>query len=144
VTEHDLDDIVAVARARAIDGLIVANTTVARPDTLRDATLAKETGGLSGKPLFAPSTRVLAQVFLRVERQFPLIGVGGVDSAETALAKLEAGADLIQFYTAMVFKGPGLAAEIKRGLLDACRRERFGSVTAFTGRRAEDWAAGRV
>jgi dihydroorotate dehydrogenase len=143
VTEADLDDIVAVARARSVDGLIVANTTVARPATLRDAALAKETGGLSGKPLFATSTRVLAQVFQRVERQFPLIGVGGVDSAETALAKLEAGADLIQFYTAMVFKGPHLAAEIKRGLLEACRRESLSSVTALTGRRAVDWAAGR-
>jgi dihydroorotate dehydrogenase len=144
VTEHDLDDIVGVARARRIDGLIVANTTIARPESLRERDLAKEAGGLSGQPLFAMSTRVLAQVFLRVERQFPLVGVGGVDGPETALQKLEAGADLIQFYTAMVFKGPGLASEIKRGLLDACRRERFASVTRFTGRKAADWAAGRA
>jgi dihydroorotate dehydrogenase len=141
VDEGDIDDIVAVCRARRIDGLIVSNTTVARPDTLREQALAKEPGGLSGRPLFAASTRVLAQVFLRVERQFPLVGVGGIDSVETALAKLEAGADLIQFYTAMVFKGPGLAAEIKRGLLDACRRERAASVAAFTGRKAREWAA---
>jgi dihydroorotate dehydrogenase len=140
VTEADIDDIVAVARARRIDGLIVANTTVARPETLRDRAQAKEAGGLSGKPLFAASTRVLAQVFLRVERQFPLIGVGGVDTAETALAKFEAGADLIQFYTAMVFKGPGLAAEITRGLADACRREGAASITVFTGRKAREWA----
>jgi dihydroorotate dehydrogenase len=143
VTESDLDDIVAVARARDVDGLIVANTTVARPGTLRDSALARETGGLSGKPLFEMSTQVLAQVFLRVEKQFPLIGVGGIDSAEAALAKLEAGADLIQFYTAMVFKGPSLAAEIGRGLLDACRRESLSSITAVTGRRATDWAARR-
>ncbi|MGL4243310.1 MAG: quinone-dependent dihydroorotate dehydrogenase [Beijerinckiaceae bacterium] len=142
ITEDDIDDIVAVARARRIDGLIVSNTTIARPETLREAVLAKETGGLSGKPLFQASTRVLAQVFLRVERQFPLIGVGGVDSAETALAKIEAGADLIQFYTAMVFKGPGLASEIKQGLVEACRREGAASISAFTGRKAKDRAAG--
>ncbi len=141
VTEQDIDDIVTVCRVRGVDGLIVSNTTVARPATLRDQALAQEAGGLSGKPLFAASTRVLAQVFLRVERQFPLVGVGGVDSAETALAKLEAGADLVQFYTAMVFKGPGLAADIKQGLLAACRRERFASITAFTGRKAKDWVA---
>jgi dihydroorotate dehydrogenase len=143
VTEADLDDIVAVSRARRIDGLIVANTTVARPQTLADRRQAAEAGGLSGLPLFAPSTRVLAQVHLRAERQFPLVGVGGVHDAASALAKLEAGADLIQFYTAMVFKGPGLAAEIKRGLLDACRRERFASVAAFTGRKAAEWAKSR-
>jgi dihydroorotate dehydrogenase len=143
VTEADIDDIVAVSRARGIDGLIVANTTVARPGTLREQALAKEAGGLSGKPLFAASTRVLAQVFLRAERQFPLIGVGGIDSVETALKKLEAGADLIQFYTGMVYKGPGLANEIKRGLLEACRREQLASITALTGRQAQDWAAGR-
>jgi dihydroorotate dehydrogenase len=140
LAEADIDDIVAVARARAIDGLIVSNTTVARPESLKDRAQAQEAGGLSGKPLFEASTRVLAQVFLRVERQFPLVGVGGVDSAETALAKLEAGADLIQFYTAMVFKGPGLAAQIKRGLAQACRREGLTSITAVTGRRARDWA----
>jgi dihydroorotate dehydrogenase len=140
VTEADLDDIVAVSRARGIDGLIVSNTTVARPDSLRDPQRG-EAGGLSGRPVFEPSTRVLAQVFQRVERRFPLIGVGGVDSVAAARAKLEAGADLIQFYTAMVYKGPGLAAEIKRGLLEACRREGVASVTAFTGRKAAEWAA---
>ncbi len=140
VSETDLDDIVAASLARRIDGLIVSNTTVARPKSLRDPQRG-ETGGLSGRPLFAPSTRVLAQVFQRVERRFPLIGVGGVDSVETALAKLEAGADLIQFYTAMVYKGPGLAAEITRGLREACRREGVASVAAFTGRKAAEWAS---
>jgi dihydroorotate dehydrogenase len=140
VTEADLDDIVHVCRARAMDGLIVSNTTVARPDTLVDPQ-KDETGGLSGKPLFRASTRVLAQTYQRVEGAFPLIGVGGVDSVETALAKLEAGASLVQFYTGLVYKGPGLAREIVDGLADICRREGLASVGAVTGRKAREWAA---
>jgi dihydroorotate dehydrogenase len=136
VTEAELDDIVTVARDRRIDGMIVANTTITRPDTLMDQVQAKEAGGLSGKPLFNRSTEVLAQTFRRVERQFPLIGVGGIDSVATALAKIEAGATLIQFYSAMVFKGPGLAKEIVTGLAEACRREKIASITDITGRKA--------
>ncbi len=141
VTEADIDDIVAVARERGMDGMIVSNTTVARPEWLRDPQ-AKETGGLSGKPVFAPSTRVLAQVYQRVEGQFPLIGVGGVDSAEAALAKIEAGATLVQFYTAMVFKGPGLAREIADGLAAICRREGVDMIGRLVGRRAGAISAG--
>jgi dihydroorotate dehydrogenase len=141
VTEADIDDIVAVARERGMDGMIVSNTTVARPDWLKDRQ-ATETGGLSGRPVFAPSTRVLAQVYERVEGRFPLIGVGGLDSAETALAKIEAGATLVQFYTAMVFKGPGLAREIADGLAAVCRREGMDSIRQLVGRRAGAIAAG--
>jgi dihydroorotate dehydrogenase len=140
VSELELDDIVGVARARRIEGMIVSNTTIARPETLKDQVLAKETGGLSGKPLFTASTRVLAQTYLRAEGQFPLIGVGGIDSVETALAKIEAGATLIQFYSAMVFRGPGLAREIVQGLAAVCRRERLPAVATLTGRKAMDWA----
>jgi dihydroorotate dehydrogenase len=140
VSELELDDIVAVARERRIEGMIVSNTTIARPETLKDQALAKETGGLSGKPLFTASTRVLAQTYLRVEGQFPLIGVGGIDSADTALAKIEAGAALVQFYSAMVFRGPGLAREIVQGLAAACRKEKLPAIAGFTGRKAADWA----
>ncbi len=141
VTEADIDDIVAVARERGMDGMIVSNTTVARPDWLKDREKAKETGGLSGKPVFEASTRVLAQVYQRVEGQFPLIGVGGVDSAETALAKFEAGATLVQFYTAMVFRGPGLAREVAEGLAAVCRREGVDGIGRLVGRRASAHAA---
>ncbi len=140
VSELELDDIVDVARSRRIEGMIVSNTTIARPETLKDQALAKETGGLSGKPLFAASTRVLAQTFLRVDGQFPLVGVGGIDSVDTALAKIEAGATLIQFYSAMVFKGPGLAREIVQGLATVCGREGLPGLATFTGRKATDWA----
>lgn len=120
---ESLDAIVATALRRGIDGLTVSNTTVARPETLKEKALARETGGLSGRPLFAPSTRILAETFLRVERKIPLIGVGGVDSAEAAWMKILAGASLVQLYSAMVYKGPGLIGEIKRGLVERLARE---------------------
>lgn len=143
LTLPELDGMVAVARRRGIDGLVVSNTTVARPANLRDAA-RNETGGLSGKPLFAPSTRLLAEAFLRVEGQFPLVGVGGVDSAQTAFAKIRAGASLVQFYSAMVFKGPGLAAEIKAGLEAQLRKAGLPRLTALVGRDAAAIAKGEA
>ena len=130
-----LDAIVATALQRGIDGLTVSNTTVARPESLKEKALAGETGGLSGKPLFGPSTRMLAETFLRVERRIPLIGVGGVDSAEAAWMKIRAGASLIQLYSAMVYKGPGLVGDIKRGLVEKLAREKV-SLTSLVGRDA--------
>lgn len=112
----ELDDIVSVAIDRGLDGMIVGNTTVSRPEDLKETTLAKEAGGLSGRPLFALSTRVLGETARRVEGRFPLIGVGGVDSPAAARAKLEAGATLVQLYTGLVFNGPALVGEIKREL----------------------------
>ncbi len=141
LTMPELDGMIAVARKRNIDGLIVSNTTIARPDSLRSASKA-ETGGLSGKPLFTASTRMLAEAFLRVEGQFPLVGVGGVDSAEAAFAKIRAGATLVQFYSAMVFKGPGLAKEIKTGLATRARRAGLTRLTALIGRDAAAIARG--
>ncbi len=134
----DLDELVAVARARRVDGMIVANTTVGRPKHLRDRAAA-EAGGLSGRPLFALSTRTLAETFVRVDRAFPLIGVGGVDSGEAAFAKIKAGATLVQLYTALVFRGLGLVGEIKRELMQLLRREGFENIRAAVG---ADAAAG--
>jgi dihydroorotate dehydrogenase len=130
-----LDDIVRIARTRGVDGMIVTNTTIARPADLQDAGAARETGGLSGRPLFDPSTRILARAFARVEKQFPLIGVGGIEDADTALAKIRAGATLVQLYTALVFKGPALIGEIKRGLLAHLTDERA-SLAQMVGRDA--------
>ena len=113
-----LDALVTTALRRGVDGLIVSNTTIQRPATLRETAIAKETGGLSGKPLFGLATRMLAETFLRVERKVPLIGVGGIDSAEAAWTKIRAGASLLQLYTALIYKGPALIADIKRGLLE--------------------------
>ncbi|MGX5734255.1 quinone-dependent dihydroorotate dehydrogenase [Bosea thiooxidans] len=141
LTPPELDGMVAVARKRGIDGMIVSNTTVARPQSLRSAAKT-ETGGLSGKPLFAASTRILAETFLRVEGQFPLIGVGGVDSAETAFAKIRAGATLVQFYSAMVFKGPGLVKTVKDGLAARVRSAGLPRLSPLVGRDAAAIARG--
>jgi dihydroorotate dehydrogenase len=117
-----LDDVVGIARARGIDGMIIGNTTVLRQNWLRDQKTAKEPGGLSGRPLFPLATRMLAETYVRVEGAFPLVGVGGIDSGKTALAKIKAGADLVQVYSSLVFKGLGLIAEIKAELVDALDR----------------------
>ncbi len=137
---ENLDDIVRVARDRRVDGMIVSNTTISRPQTLREAA-TKETGGLSGRPLFDLSTRMLAQTYLRVEGQFPIVGVGGIDSAETAFAKIEAGASLLQVYSALVFEGVGLVGRIKHGLVGRLAQEGLKSLQPVVGRKAAEWAA---
>lgn len=136
----DLDDIVEIARKRAIDGMIVSNTTVTRPASLRDH-LAKEQGGLSGRPLFDLSTRMLAETYLRAERAFPIVGVGGIDSAEAAWKKIRAGATLVQLYTGMVYKGFGIAREIKRGLSLFLDRGRHRSIQDLVGLDAVEAAS---
>ena len=143
LTLAELDEIIGCARARKIDGLIVSNTTISRPATLRDRS-ANEPGGLSGRPLFGLSTQMLAASHLRVEKEFPLIGVGGVDSAETAFAKIEAGASLVQLCTSFVFKGLTLADEIKRGLIYLLAQKSYPRLTDATGTAAADWASGKL
>jgi dihydroorotate dehydrogenase len=142
----DLDDIVGIARARRVDGMIVANTTLARPANLREMKLVKEAGGMSGRPLFPLATRMLAETYVRVEGVFPLIGVGGIDSGAAALAKVRAGASLIQLYSALVLRGLRLVAEIKASLLAALRRDRLDSLIELVGTdaaavTAEPWPA---
>ncbi|MFC3265673.1 quinone-dependent dihydroorotate dehydrogenase [Camelimonas abortus] len=118
----ELDGVVAACRRRGVDGMIVSNTTVARPDSLKNRTAAKESGGLSGAPLLEPSTRMLANAWLRVEGAFPLVGVGGVDDTASALRKIRAGATLVQLYTGMIYRGPGVAAAICQGLAQHLQR----------------------
>src|SRR5579883_696120 len=135
----ELDSLITCARARKIDGLIVSNTTVSRPSSLHDPA-AGEAGGLSGRPLFELSTRMLAAAYLRAEKQFPLIGVGGVESAPTALAKIEAGATLVELLTAFVFKGLAPPIEIKSGLLRLLAQNSYSRLSDAIGVRAADWA----
>ncbi|TQF34422.1 quinone-dependent dihydroorotate dehydrogenase, partial [Bradyrhizobium sp. UNPA324] len=139
-----LDDVVQVARSRRVDGMIVSNTTIARPSTLREVMRAKEQGGLSGRPLFRLSTRMVAETYVRVEGAFPLIGVGGVDSGGAALTKIRAGASLIQLYSSLVYKGLGLVDEIKRDLTSTLLRTGRDSLSEIVGAdaatlTAEDW-----
>lgn len=141
---NELDDIVHIARSRKVDGMIVANTTLARPDTLREQVRAKEQGGLSGRPLFRLSTRMVAETFVRTEGAFPLIGVGGIDSGGAALTKIRAGASLIQLYSSLVFKGLGLIDSIKADLVSTLLRTGRDSLSEIVGAdapaiTAEDW-----
>ena len=128
----ELDEVVGAARRRGVDGMIIGNTTVARPPGLRSAT-AREPGGLSGRPLFALATRVLAEAYVRVEDAFPLVGTGGIDSGATALAKIRAGASLVQLYSSLVFRGLSLVGEIKTALAAALVAGRHASITEFVG-----------
>jgi len=140
----ELDDVVHIARSRGVDGMIVANTTLARPSTLREQARAKEQGGLSGRPLFRLSTRMVAETYVRTEGAFPLIGVGGIDSGGAALTKIRAGASLIQLYSSLVYKGLGLVDDIKNDLASTLLRTGRDSLSEIVGAdaatiTAEDW-----
>jgi dihydroorotate dehydrogenase len=132
LSPEEREDIAAVALATGIDGIIVSNTTVARPSGLRSRN-ANEDGGLSGGPLFTPSTALLADIYRLTGGRLPLIGVGGVASAADAYAKIRAGASLVQLYTALVFTGPALLDEIKTGLAELLLHDRFTSVADAVG-----------
>jgi dihydroorotate dehydrogenase len=140
----ELDDVVHVARSRRVDGMIVSNTTLSRPTTLREQTRVKEQGGLSGRPLFRLSTRMVAETFVRVEGAFPLVGVGGIDSGGAALTKIRAGASLIQLYSSLVYKGIGLVDSIKADLASTLLRTGRDQLSEIVGAdaatiTAEDW-----
>ena len=136
---RELDDICSVAIARGVDGLIVSNTTVGRPEGLR-APEAAETGGLSGRPLFALATRQLARAYLRCEGALTLIGAGGVEDGETARAKIEAGANLLQIYTGLVYRGPEVIGDVLRALEELVSASGRGSLSDIAGRRAREFA----
>jgi dihydroorotate dehydrogenase len=130
--ENEVGDIAQVALAAGVDGLIIGNTTVTRPATLkspgRDAP-----GGLSGKPLFAPSTMCLAAMYRATAGRIPIVGCGGIASGADAYAKIRAGASLVQLYSALVFHGPGLVGRIKSDLTALLRRDGFSSVADAVG-----------
>lgn len=139
IADADLPEIVRIIQARRADGIIVSNTTLAR-DGVTDPRFAAEPGGLSGRPLFVRSTRMLARIYRLNEGKLPLVGVGGIDSGDTALAKIEAGASLLQLYTGLVFEGPSLIGRIKQALVGAMEQESALSLAPLIGRRAEAWA----
>jgi len=131
-SDDDLDDIVAVCRDLWMDGIIIGNTTLSRPASLRSARRG-ETGGLSGTPLMALSTEVLRKTALRVERQFLLVGCGGVGSGADAYAKIRAGATLVQLYSMLVYEGPPLVRRIKNELAALLARDGLASVADAIG-----------
>lgn len=137
LTPDDLAQIAEVALASGLSGIIATNTTLSR-EGLKSAN-AGEQGGLSGAPLFEKSTRVLARLSQLTDGRLPLIGVGGISSAEEAYAKIRAGASAVQLYTAMVYQGIGLAARIARGLDALLARDGYQGVAAAIGTDRARW-----
>ncbi|WIY52962.1 quinone-dependent dihydroorotate dehydrogenase [Devosia sp. YIM 151766] len=140
--EAGMDAIARVILDSGLDGLIVSNTTVAR-EAVAGLENASETGGLSGKPLFNLATRRLAQMRQRVGT-LPIVGVGGIHSPQSALAKFEAGANAIQLYSALVFGGLDLLDRLKSGLVAGIRMAGKTNISELVGARTDDWAAGRI
>src|SRR6202048_2504387 len=140
----ELDDVVHIARSRRVDGMIVANTTLARPSSLREQSRAGEQGGLSGRQLVVLWTRMVAETYVRAEGAFPLIGVGGIDSGGAALTKIRAGASLIQLYSSLIYKGLGLVEDIKNDLSSTLLRTGRDALSEIVGAdaatiTAEEW-----
>ena len=140
IAEDDIGPVTAALLRHGVDGIAVSNTTLARPRGLADR-VAREAGGLSGRPLFHRATVMLARVHRATGGKVPLIGIGGIDSSETALAKVEAGASLLQLYTGLIYEGPGLIERITSHLSKACADRGVPSITDLVGIRAAEWAA---
>lgn len=117
LTNDQLIDIIKIVEQTKIDGIIATNTTIERQELKSAWMLAEEKGGLSGRPLKKRSTEVIRFLAEKSNKAFPIIGVGGIHSAEDAIEKLEAGADLIQLYTGFIYEGPGLIKKINKALL---------------------------
>jgi len=124
LADEDKADIAAALAKHTLDALVVSNTTLARPDFLTGPNIS-EAGGLSGRPLFEPSTALLAEFYRLIGANTPLVGVGGISSAVEAYEKIKAGASLVQLYTALVYEGPGLVSKINQGLDQMLRRDGF-------------------
>lgn len=133
LSKEDLEDIAAVAVALRLDGLIISNTTISRPDPVSKNPVAKETGGLSGKPLLSLSNNILKEMYLLTRGKIPLIGCGGISGGEDAYRKIRAGATLVQLYTAFAYGGPALIPQIKAELAECLERDGFKSIIEAVG-----------
>ncbi|XP_030613592.1 dihydroorotate dehydrogenase (quinone), mitochondrial [Archocentrus centrarchus] len=132
LTAQDKQDIADVVTELGVDGLMVSNTTVSRPETLQDPNKS-EVGGLSGEPLKDLSTRTVREMYKLTKGQIPIIGIGGVASGQDAMDKIRAGASLVQLYTALTYQGPPLVTKIKRELEQLLKDQGFSSVSEAVG-----------
>ncbi|MGB8735855.1 MAG: quinone-dependent dihydroorotate dehydrogenase, partial [Rhodomicrobium sp.] len=135
---EDIEPVMACLLAQKVDGAILCNTTLSR-DGVPPSSQRGEGGGLSGRPLFARSTRFLAKCYLATEGKLPLLGVGGIDSPQAALDKIRAGASLVQLYTGLIYEGPNLLSDIKAALLAEMTRS-SSSLAGLVGTDAQRWA----
>ena len=133
MTDKELESVAAVCLAVPVDGIVISNTTVGERDKLKETFLASEPGGLSGKPLLSRSNAALASMYRHTKGKIPIIGVGGVASAEDAYEKIKLGASLVQVYTALVYEGPALPATMKRELVELLKVDGFVSVQEAVG-----------
>jgi dihydroorotate dehydrogenase len=131
-TEQQAKDVAEVALSSGIDGLIVANGTASRPASMTNP-VAKERGGLSGKPLFEMSTKLLGTLYQLTEGKIPLIGCGGVFTGADAYKKIRAGATLVQIYTGMIFEGPAIVSSVTKELAALLKRDGFSCVNDAVG-----------
>jgi dihydroorotate dehydrogenase len=139
LSDAELAGVAAEVLEKKVDGVIVSNTTLSRSG-LADKVHRDEAGGLSGRPLFRRSTVVLARMRRLVGKELTLIGVGGVDSAESAIEKIRAGADLVQLYTGMIYAGPSLPGRIVKGLAERCALEGLAGICDLRDSGIEYWA----
>ncbi len=140
LTEDGLDDIAAEVQAHKLDGIIVSNTTLSRTGLINKSA-SSEAGGLSGRPILKRSNILLAKMRQRLGDAFPIIGVGGVEDASSALEKIQSGADLIQLYTGMIYKGPTIACDINRGLSQYCEKHQIAHISDIRDNKVSDYAA---
>ena len=130
-----LDEILELSIARGLAGIVATNTTIGRPET-KDETAQRiyaETGGLSGRPLRQRSTEVVRHLYTQTKGKLPIIAVGGVFDANDAWEKITAGASMIQIYTGLIYRGPGVVKDIIRGLLERMEEEGFNEIGQATG-----------
>ena len=137
LTSEEISQIAQVARHTRIDAIIATNTTLDRTNLMSKH--KSQTGGLSGKPLFEKSTRVLAKLAYELEGNIPIIGVGGIDSAEAAFEKIRAGASLVQLYTALVFHGLSLGRDIAKGLDSLLEKNGYDHISQAVGSGIQDY-----
>lgn len=135
LTEEQLKDVAACLIEAVVDGVILGNTTLDRPEYL-PANFYEQQGGLSGKPLTDKSTAIISKFYNHTEGKMPIVGAGGISSAEDAYAKIRAGASLVQLYTALVFQGPQLVPDILNGLLRLMERDKIGHISEAIGKDA--------
>jgi len=130
--ETQIRDIAEAVLESRVDGLIVGNTTIDRPASLRSAAKG-ETGGLSGRPLMEPSTRILSEFFKAIDGKVPIVGTGGIFTGSDAYRKILAGASLVQLYSSMIYRGPGIGRAVPRELAACLKADGFTSVADAVG-----------
>ncbi len=140
IEEAALPAIIERLQVHKVDAIVISNTTLSRTGLGHGGT-GKQAGGLSGRPLFERSTRMLARIYQITKGQIPLIGIGGIDSGESAVAKIQAGATLIELYTGLIYEGPSLITNIKRALIRHCEQNGYSSIEQAIGTKADEWAA---